>query len=34
MMLVATGWTYADLMATPVDVVVAVAHALAERNRQ
>lgn len=31
MMLVATGWSYADLMTTPADVVAAVARLLAER---
>lgn len=32
MMLVATGWSYADLLTTPADIVAAVARVLAERN--
>jgi hypothetical protein len=33
LILVATGWSYAELMETPAEVVDAVARLLAERNR-
>lgn len=34
MILVATGWSYAELQETPVEIVAAVARLIAERDRR